>query len=271
MLDGGIAAFLGKVRSYVPWFAVVRGEGVDAPLVGVGLYSVPEAARIASYAAKFSLKADTVRRWTKGYSFRREDRENFSESIISSAIDLDGAYVLSFSELVELLYITAFRREGLSMRLIRAIHDHAKIALNCQHPFATRKFYTDGKNILWELTQDDVDTTLERDHLIEDIRSKHIVLEEVVKPFFRKLDYIEEIASAFWPLGRERSIMISPQFSFGRSVESASGVPTEAIFSAFKAGETLDSIADWFEMSIQGVRDALEYERGLRSPLNQAA
>lgn len=91
-----------------------------APLIGLGLYSVSEAARIASYATDVRLRSDTVRRWVKGYSFRRGDERNFSERIISSLIALDDMYVLSFAELVELLCIAAFKREGLSFLRARS-------------------------------------------------------------------------------------------------------------------------------------------------------
>lgn len=248
-----------------------KHRSVTPPLVGLGLYSASEAARIASYATNVKLASDTVRRWVNGYSFRRGDKQKFSDRIISSLISLDDTYVLSFAEVVELLYIAAFKREGLSMKVIRRIHEIAKRELKSEHPFATRRFYTDGKNILWELGRFDADIPDGRDHIIEDICSRHIVIEEVVRPFFRKLDYINDIASAFWPLGRDRSVLIDPRISFGRSVEKSSGVPTETLYSAHKAGDSLETIADWFEAPFAGVQDAIEYETGLRKPLVTAA
>lgn len=246
-------------------------RGMSVPLIGLGLYSASEAARIATYATNAKLASDTVRRWVKGYSFRRGDKRNFSDRIISPLIALDDAYVLSFTELVELLYIAAFKLEGLSMRFIRRIHEFAKRELRSEHPFATRRFYTDGKNILWELGRRDADIPEGKDHLIEDICHRHIVLEEVVKPFFRKLDYINDIASAFWPLGKDRAVLINPSISFGRAIEYSSGVPTEALYSAHKAGDNLEMVADWFEVPLSGVRDAIEYESGLRKPFVKAA
>jgi hypothetical protein len=97
-----------------------KPQAMIAPLIGLGLYSVSEAARIASYATDVRLRSDTVRRWVKGYSFRRGDERNFSERIISSLIALDDMYVLSFAELVELLCIAAFKREGLSFLRARS-------------------------------------------------------------------------------------------------------------------------------------------------------
>lgn len=248
-----------------------RSVKTKSDLVGVGLYAAAEAARIASFATTSKLPAETVRRWVRGYSYRHENKVAKSKELIHSTIDLDGAYVLSFAELVELLYIAAFRRENLSLRLIRAIHDLAKKELKCQHPFATRKFYTDGKNILWELTKGDVDVPGNKEHLLEDIKRKHIVIDEVVRPFLRNLDYINDIASAFWPLGRDRRVLISPKRSFGRAIEKTTGVPTEAIFSAHQAGESEESIAEWFECSLEGVKDALHYERALLNPALKAA
>jgi uncharacterized protein (DUF433 family) len=93
----------------------------------------------------------------------------------------------------------------------------------------------------------------------------------MVKPFFRKLDYINDIASAFWPLGKDRAVVINPSISFGRAIEKASGVPTETLYLAYKAGDILETIAEWFEAPQSGVQDAIEYEIGLRKSVVKAA
>jgi uncharacterized protein (DUF433 family) len=49
--------------------------------------------------------------------------------------------------------------------------------------------------------------------------------------------------------------------AFGKPIERLSGVPTYVLYGMSQAGETVDAIADWYEVEPEGVRDAIEYEQ----------
>jgi uncharacterized protein (DUF433 family) len=57
--------------------------------------------------------------------------------------------------------------------------------------------------------------------------------------------------------------VIDPQRSFGRSIDPATGVPTYVLFQASLGGEPLNEIAAWYEVSVEAIKDAIEYEHRL--------
>jgi hypothetical protein len=74
-------------------------------LLSAGLYSVPEAARLLGEQTR------TIRRWAFGY--RRRGRY-YDPAIFPDAADWKGPSVLTFLDLVELLFIQGCLKAGVS-------------------------------------------------------------------------------------------------------------------------------------------------------------
>ena len=88
---------------------------------------------------------------------------------------------------------------------------------------------------------------------------------EVLEPFLDTLDYRNEFKTAYrwWPLGREKRIVVDPAFGFGLPVVVDSGVRTESIVEQFRVGELRDDIAADFNIGIEDVERALQFEAAL--------
>jgi DNA-binding transcriptional MerR regulator len=85
--------------------------------LGVGLYTYPEAARI------IGVKPGKLRRWVMVYRYRTNGHFRHSEPVINRYFDDEP--VLTFLEVVELLFIRLFRDQGVSMPTIRRLSYHA--------------------------------------------------------------------------------------------------------------------------------------------------
>jgi uncharacterized protein (DUF433 family) len=48
-----------------------------------------------------------------------------------------------------------------------------------------------------------------------------------------------------------------------RPIDSASGVPTSALYGLYRAGESVEDVACWYEVTPEAVRAAIEYEQSL--------
>lgn len=228
-------------------------------LLGKGLYTIAEAARI------LQMRADTVRRWVAGYHFKRGGRARFSSPLILLSTDENVSDVfLTFQNLIELLFIRLFHKEGVSLPTIRAAAQEAQRDFGSDHPFAVKQFDTDGKSIFATLEDVDVDG-LTRSRVLKDLKLSQMVIDEIARPYFRNLEYSDLGAVRYYPLGLEKGVVLDPKRSFGKPIDEASGVSTFVLYQMARAGEAKRDIADWYGVTEEAVSSAIEYESLLKA------
>src|SRR5437660_1399451 len=121
------------------------GPTAGNPYLGIGLYTIPEAARL------LGLRTGKLRRWADEYSFRSRGRDGFSGPLFErDQPELVKHKILTFAALIELQMIRLFREEGVSMPTIRAAANRGAELYRTNHPFAAKRFHTDGKRIFAE-------------------------------------------------------------------------------------------------------------------------
>lgn len=225
-------------------------------LLGVGVYTVPEAARLTG------VSTPRIRRWLTGYTFasrvaQRSSSPVWERQIVSSG----GELVLSFRDLLEVRFVDAFRRHGVSWKVIRLAAERAAGVIEDSHPFSTRRFKTDGRSIFAEIVQKTGEESL------LDLAKSQYELKTIVEPFlFEGLEFAE-ISGApvrWWPLGLDRRVVIDPERSFGQPIVTPESVPTSILAKAVKAEEgSIDAVARWYLVHPKSVRDAVEFENRL--------
>ncbi|MDQ7839472.1 MAG: hypothetical protein RDU83_00420 [bacterium] len=225
--------------------------------LGVGLYSVPEAARI------IGVKTAKLRRWVSEYAYEMRNVQYYHRPIIQRFFG-DGDQPIVFLELVELLFVRLFRREGVSMQTIRKAARSAAQLFETPYPFAVKRFDTDGKRIFATLLQSARAEESPDRRFIEELGKGQLVFESVASLFFRKLDFGYAEALRYWPLGREGRIVLDPERSFGKPIDAQTGVPTRALHDAvYTGGERPEVVAEWFDVPLVAVKTAVAYEDSL--------
>lgn len=170
---------------------------------------------------------------------------------------VEGQIAVGFRDLMEIRFVDAFIAAGVSWKTMRRAHHAAKVKLGNDHPFCTHKFTTDGREILLEQAQASGDK-----HFI-DITNDQREFERIVTPFLRELDFDHGV-TRWWPLGKEREVVVDPERNLGQPTVTRSGVPTRVIANSVKANAgSIESVARWFEVAPEEVRDAVEFEAGL--------
>lgn len=220
-------------------------------LVGLGIYTVPEAARLAG------VPSSRIRRWLVGYDFGPEENRRASPPIFEGDIASDESLALSFADLVELRFVDAFRRVGVGWKTLRETHKKARVKLRTKHPFATGRFVTDGRKILLDLSRET------RDRALEDILRDQLEFKKIVEPYLRDLEVKRDAVVRWWPLPRSRRVVIDPGRSFGQPIVAERGVPTRILSRAVRAEGSVEKVARWFEVKPAAVRDAVRYEKRL--------
>lgn len=223
----------------------------EPPLLNAGLYTVPEAARLTR------VSVGKIRRWLKGYNFRVGESVHHSDAVWKGELKpIENKLALSFRDLLELRFVDAFIKAGVSWRTMRRAHAKAQEELQTTHPFCSNRIATDGKNILLRQGEEDSDEALV--NLVNDQRE----FGRIVHEFLKELEF-SGTDIVWYPLGKERQIVIDPKRNFGQPTVTKSGVPTKVLARSVKTNGSVQVVSHWFEVPEAEIRDAVEFETRL--------
>jgi uncharacterized protein (DUF433 family) len=221
-------------------------------LLDGGIYTIPQAARL------LDVSTAKLRFWVSG------KRSMHGLPIIQSEhAPIDHQIALSFVNLIEIKFINAFSKYGVSVRSIRHMAEEAKRVLSHPHPFATDVvFRTDTRRILIETTAQETG-----DKCLYDLKGKNWGLYEVLVAGLKD-DIIfgpSGVASAWYPRRRSAPhVLVHPKVAFGQPVLTQTAVPTEAIYDAWTAeNEDVEGVARWFEVPTKRVVEAVNFQARL--------
>jgi uncharacterized protein (DUF433 family) len=220
------------------------------PLV-MGFYTVDEAARLLQIPSK-----QRIYGWLKGHPRSR------AEPIIQRQHQPIGSVQeVGFLDLLEIRFVEHFRRQNISLQSLRRAIKNARTAMKMDHPFATSniKYLTDRKEVFLETAKE------AGDKFLLNLMTNQIEIYEVLEEFLAKgiaFDLNSGIAERWHPRpGEFPNVIVDPRIAFGRPVITPGNVPTETLFSLWKAEDgNFDVVADWHEVRTQLVREAVEFE-----------
>lgn len=233
-------------------------------LLGIGLYPLREAARLVQ------LDTRTARRWTEGYAYEFQGKQRFSRGVMPLALPpADGARDLTFAELLTLRLVRAFRDTGLSLQTIKRVAARASSDFGQPTPFVSRRFRTDGSKVFVELKAEPLDSNepalAKRERELVEVLTGQRAFADVVEPsLFANVEWDDDLAARWWPLGKEHSVLLDPAVSFGAPRIAHTGVPTAALAAAVRAEgggqNAAAAVADWYGVTPADVADALHFE-----------
>lgn len=221
-----------------------NGDTSNFSALETGLYPVSEAARL------LGISQDTVRRWLWGNSG--------SDPLWSPQVGrIDGSLYLGFLDLTEMRFVEALRRAGVSTARVRKTISSLRERFG-SYPLSSLEFKTvrtDGKRIYVEEFSD----------LAYDVESEQMPLRSYLEALFEVFDYSKERKKIerWWPLGKDRGVVLDPKRSMGRPIVDQGGVSTSVLSRAVEAEGSAEDVADIYEISPDAVRAAVEFERSL--------
>ncbi|QAU44599.1 DUF433 domain-containing protein [Bradyrhizobium guangzhouense] len=224
----------------------------DETLLGIGFYTVPEAARLLKIAPL------NIRRWLGGYRFTQGDKTVDMPPLWKPQLPpYDHHMELGFRDLIELRVIKSFLDAGLSILTVRNCLEYARGLAGDDHPFSTRRFRTDGRTIFLEsLRRTGEDEVL-------DLKSHQYVIKKVIDRTFKDLDISQDIVTRWRPFEGKQSIVIDPSRAFGQPITNNYGVPTITLADAVKAEGSVERVSKLYDVSPSAVRDAVRFEKSL--------
>lgn len=226
-------------------------QASNSNLLNAGLYTVPEAARLTK------ISTGKIRRWLKGYDFKSGERVRHSDAVWQGELKpIENKLALSFRDLLELRFVDAFIRAGVSWRTMRRAHGKARDQLLTTHPFCSNRIFTDGRSILLRQGEEDSDRAL------INLANDQAEFARIVAPFQKELEF-SGADIVWWPLGRKRQVVLDPKRNFGQPSVARSWVPTRVLARSATTNGSIEVVAHWFEVAPSEVRDAIEFEARL--------
>jgi uncharacterized protein (DUF433 family) len=207
-----------------------------------------------SEAAHYLLvPASTIRWWVTG-----RYHSGTAKPIIRLPHNGDGA-LLSFMNLVEIHVLDAIRRKHkVSLPKVRsAIQFLEKEIPNSKHPLADQQLATDGANLFMEMYG----------ILVTVSQHGQVAMKELIEAYLKRIDRNPAgIPIRLYPFTRKdeiegpRMVVIDPLISFGRPVLAGTGIPTAILAERFKAGESIEQLADDYRREPLHIQEAIRCE-----------
>ena len=230
-----------------------QGHSGISSAIGVGSYTAPEAARLLKTSPA------NVNRWLRGYTYRRTGVEHQMPPLWTTQhAEVDEHLEIGFRDLIELRFVKAFLDAGVGLLAIRNCLINAREFARDERPFSTRRFQTDGWTIFIESVE------LAGDARLLDLKKHQYAFKQVIERTFKDLDIEDDAVTRWRPFNGKQSIVIDPGRAFGQPIASQYGVPTVALADAVDAEGSVEDVARIFEVPIAVVRDAVQFEDGLK-------
>lgn len=202
---------------------------------------------------------DTLRSWVRGrYYQTKQHGQRFSEPVIELP-DPDNS-ALSFTNLVEAHVLRAIRIvHNVELKQIRIALNFISDELGYAHPLVRQDFLsTDGKSIYVKHLGMLLDVT----------QHGQIAIRETLEIYLTRIEVDEQgIANKLFPFTHSQGkkddpkvVVIDPNISFGRPVIVGTGIPIEVLADRYKAGESVELLAEDYGCDRNLIQSALAFE-----------
>ncbi len=213
----------------------------EKPILGVGIYTPREAARYVG------ANSQSVLRWTRGSGALDPLWHNYFQ-------ELNDDTELSFRDLIEILVVSKFRAQGVSMQKIRYAIELAREEFQTDYPLSHRDFYTDGERILVQADGESEFTSLDkRDGLQRAFR-------EIVAPSLQDVEFNNATPNYWRPSHGRNDVVLDPSRSFGTSILDEYGISTSVLRQEFDEFKNVLYLSEIYEIPAEQVISAIDFE-----------
>lgn len=198
----------------------------------------------------------TLHWWLEG----GERRNRWYEPVLR--VSPTGSKTVTWGEFVEARYLREYRRTlQVPLPQLRRFITTLREETGAAYPLATaRPWVGPGRRLFLE-AQQAADLDPELWAVVEPTTGATPLLLPGAQAFYERVEFSDPtdgVVLRLWPLGRSAPIVIDPAVRFGQP--TLRGIPTQAIVGQVKAGDSVESVADDFDLKLDEVVVALTYE-----------
>lgn len=218
---------------------------MTAEVTHLGLYSIADASRYAR------IPSSTARRWLEREGRGRTWRDD----------------LVSFDDLVSLLFVHEFRRHGVKLREVMKAEADLRQRFGWGHPFVHQGLWTAGGDVLIKVPAEQhrgADAVIAANRggqvALTIIQLKQVQVPELVSDIKHQLTYEGERVAAWRPA---EDVEARPATQFGLTCIEGTRIPTRSIFQAISAGDSPAQLARLYGVDQDKIERAAEWERQL--------
>jgi uncharacterized protein (DUF433 family) len=219
----------------------------DLSLVGVELYTPAEVERLTG------IRSNKIVRWLRGHTVGNKKYDPLWEPQVDIG---DGRIYLGFLDLIQTRVAAAFIEAGLSPQKVRKAIILGRQIVESTYPFANARFRTDGRTVILEVLQPGED-----DRVIDLFRGGQYVMKRIIEPSLKGIDFEDDLAVRWWPLGKAKGIVVDPSRQFGQPLDAKTGVPTAVLARAVEAEGSMKKAAQAFMVPVTSIKRAVYFEQ----------
>jgi len=203
------------------------------------MYTLTEAARLSH------VSTPTVKRWLQGYNWANGS----TPPLFGDAHDQP---LVSFLQLIEIVMAKRFRTRHVSAERIRFAHANARRIYRVEFPFAHLRLKAWAGHILRMMETEDVSLpALDAPGLN--------TLPGLVQEAMEAIDYEDDLAARWYPLGKIIPIVVDPRHAAGLPTIQNRNITVEHIKARFDAGQSIGFICRDLTLSHSHVEQAIRY------------
>jgi uncharacterized protein (DUF433 family) len=231
------------------------GRNFKMNLIGIGLYTFHEASKLTN------IPVQDLHRWLKGYSYKspNSDEQKTVTPLWQAELtnsDVDG---ITFHDLLEVRFVLAFRKHGVSLQTIRCASSYARELFNHPYPFTCKRFQTDGRTIFATALNETGET-----ELLDMVKHQYAFSQIIEASLYRGIEFgDDELASKWYPLARSKSVVLDPKIAFGKPIVTDGHIRTSILYDAFRAEGSERLVSRFYEVSVSAVEAAIKFEERL--------
>ncbi len=216
---------------------------------------------IAEAAHYLQIPPSTLRAWVVGRHYPITGGRRFFEPLVTPADRRQP--LLSFINLVEVHVLDAIRREhGVKLPKVRKALAYLRSKIPSKRPLVDQRFETDGLNLFVE----------RYGQLISISEAGQLAIRKLIQAHLRRVERDPlGVPIRLYPFTRKRdldeprAVVIDPYVGYGRPVLTGTGIPTAVIAERYKAGDSVDVLADDYGRGRDDVEEAIRCELQLQA------
>ncbi len=203
------------------------------------------------------LPAATLRTWVLGRVYPRGDAQATFDPLIKPA--RKQPLQLSFYNLIEAHVLRALRTEhGVALAELRKAITYAEREFKIRRLLLSPDLRTDAGQIFLDRYVELINLSASGQMAMRKLFSEHLKRVEWDRwQYPVRLHPYTDAVRAHEPT----SIVIDPNIAFGRPIVERAGISTEAIADRIDAGETVDALAEDYDLSPEDIEQAVLYAR----------
>lgn len=210
------------------------------------------------------LESSRVRRWLQGYEYAYAPKASAAkgrrrQSPLVRRRGALGSQYASFLDLIDLLFVKKFVEHGISVQRLRKALEEA-VDVTGDHHFAQRRFWTDGRKIFLQIKDQPAEA------LLELLSGGQWVIAPIIKQVAHQIEFdaITGVSTRWFPLGKDKSVVVDPRVAFGAPTIDGRGVQTANVFDLYEGeGRNIRRVSAWLDLPPAVVQHAVEFERAL--------